>query len=39
MIIYGGTIEWIKELSRVLGCHEYYRKIGDRDEKKKTIGY
>jgi superfamily II DNA helicase RecQ len=38
IIVYGGSIERTKELSRALGCHEYYREVGDRDEKEKIMG-
>ncbi|KFY64196.1 hypothetical protein V496_03407 [Pseudogymnoascus sp. VKM F-4515 (FW-2607)] len=32
-IVYGGTIERTQQLSKALGCHQYYREVGDRDEK------
>jgi RecQ family ATP-dependent DNA helicase len=38
IIVYGGTIKRTKELSRALGCHEYYREVGNRDEKEKIMG-
>ena len=33
IIIYNGTIEQTKELSRVLDYHEYYYKVKDQKEK------
>ena len=33
IIVYGGTIERTQELSKALGCYQYYREVGDRDEK------
>jgi RecQ family ATP-dependent DNA helicase len=33
IIVYGGTIERTQQLSKALGCHQYYREVGDRDEK------
>ncbi|KFZ24201.1 hypothetical protein V502_01319, partial [Pseudogymnoascus sp. VKM F-4520 (FW-2644)] len=38
IIVYGGTIERTQELSRALGCHQYYREVGDRDEKGAIMG-
>jgi superfamily II DNA helicase RecQ len=37
IIVYGGTIERTTELSRALDCHEYYRKVGDREEKEEIM--
>ncbi|KFY65619.1 hypothetical protein V496_02450 [Pseudogymnoascus sp. VKM F-4515 (FW-2607)] len=33
IIVYGGSIERTQELSKALGCHQYYREVGDREEK------
>jgi superfamily II DNA helicase RecQ len=38
IIVYGGTIVQTRELSRALGCHEYYREVGDREEKEEIMG-
>jgi hypothetical protein len=37
IIVYGGTIKRMTELSQALDCHEYYRKVSDRKEKEKII--
>jgi RecQ family ATP-dependent DNA helicase len=37
IIVYGGTIERTTELSRALDCHEYYREVGDREEKEEIM--
>ncbi|KFZ01489.1 hypothetical protein V500_00755 [Pseudogymnoascus sp. VKM F-4518 (FW-2643)] len=36
IIVYGGTIKRTQELSQALGCHQYYREVGDRGEKSVT---
>ncbi|KFZ23509.1 hypothetical protein V502_02010, partial [Pseudogymnoascus sp. VKM F-4520 (FW-2644)] len=33
IIVYRGTIERTQELSKALGCQQYYCKVGDREEK------
>ena len=38
IIVYGGTIERTQELSKALGCQQYYREVGDRDEKGAIMG-
>jgi superfamily II DNA/RNA helicase len=38
IIVYGGTIERTQELSRVLDCQQYYREVGDREEKGAVMG-
>lgn len=37
IIVYGGTIARTKELSDALDCHEYYREVGDREEKEEIM--
>ena len=37
IIVYSRTIERTKELSQVLGCHEYYREVRDREVKEQII--
>ena len=37
IIVYGGTIAKTKELSNALDCHEYYREVGDREEKEEIM--
>ncbi|KFZ20112.1 hypothetical protein V501_00293 [Pseudogymnoascus sp. VKM F-4519 (FW-2642)] len=37
IIVYRGSIERTQELSKALGCHQYYRKVGDQEEKEAIM--
>ncbi|OBT70708.1 hypothetical protein VF21_10275 [Pseudogymnoascus sp. 05NY08] len=37
IIVYGGSIERTQELSKALGCHQYYCEVGDQEEKEAIM--
>ncbi|OBT79273.1 hypothetical protein VF21_01965 [Pseudogymnoascus sp. 05NY08] len=37
IIVYGGSIKQTQELSKALGCHQYYCEVGDQEEKGAII--